>query len=125
MPNKPTEALEACDTIVKAAQWLEQSANMQQWDYQSPPEPASEFDQTLCVWVGDLMAAANTIRAALDKPMTLPDLPDGWVYDDIYNNGDRWYAHVHPCDLEGEVAGSGNTPREAALNAIAEIKEAQ
>jgi hypothetical protein len=109
MTDKPTEALEAWQRV------LERISILQSRSIEVEPviEPLMDM---------------YTIRAALDNPMTLPDLPDGWGYNSLTNSstgaGQYWFVHIGREDFykQCESHGTGYSIRQAALNAIAKIK---
>jgi hypothetical protein len=119
MTNKPTEALQALDKLT------EHLIHMTNY-YEEGMVLACGFPS----WI---FHADETIRAALDNPMTLPDLPDGWRVFTLHNTvwkSEQWFialtyrAH-HELEHNRHINAMGDTPREAALNAIAKIKEAR
>jgi hypothetical protein len=74
-------------------------------------------------------ADTNTIRAALDNPNTLPDLPDGYYLLSLSHGGIATKQPYWTCTIASKAdfgkrykRALGDTPRDAALNAIAKIK---
>ena len=62
-------------------------------------------------------------RAALDNPMTLPDAPEGWRYEEIgYALGSDFIVGIGQQGGGVHHKGSATELRQAALNAIAKIK---
>jgi hypothetical protein len=71
----------------------------------------------------EIDADVATIRAALDNPMTLPDAPEGWRYEEIgYALGSDFIVGIGQQGSGAHHKGSATELKQAALNAIAKIK---
>lgn len=63
----------------------------------------------------------NNVRADLQPDMTLPTLPEGWVYSNCYQCSLGWLVEIWH-DNQILIDATGKSPRAAALAAIAKIE---
>lgn len=55
---------------------------------------------------------------------TLPELPEGWLYDELRVCSDgEWRCHIYRVVPHGDAWGDGHTPHAAAQEAIKQIEK--